>query len=291
MTEYMEDVLQPRSRRTWDVLKTWFKVAPAEAAAGEREKETEESVHSKEEEAVLSAPQANGDCCAAGVQGEGGTTHDSNAVPSLMATSNAEQTDSATVPTAAAEPAAADVVVEAARPEDEQKKAKPLLAVVSAEEVPNEASPVRAATDGIGGTISEEENQEQINGDHGNMVNQKRYQAHEQSCASVVTTTEVTTGNDSSRVEDVGPCPAGALLAQPGPVPLGSTGEVKAAGGSSEVEREGEGESKRGFYGWKVSECKVAADGTCQSCGEVLRSIELSADDEQRLLKQARVFY
>lgn len=37
---------------------------------------------------------------------------------------------------------------------------------------------------------------------------------------------------------------------------------------------------------WIVSECKVADDGTCGSCGEVLRSIELSEDDEERLLKQ-----
>ena len=37
---------------------------------------------------------------------------------------------------------------------------------------------------------------------------------------------------------------------------------------------------------WIVSECRVGDDGSCGSCGEVLRSIDLSKDDEERLLKQ-----
>ena len=39
-------------------------------------------------------------------------------------------------------------------------------------------------------------------------------------------------------------------------------------------------------HAWKVSECGVGKDGSCGNCGEVLGSIELSEDDERRLLKQ-----
>ena len=38
--------------------------------------------------------------------------------------------------------------------------------------------------------------------------------------------------------------------------------------------------------GWRVVECKVGTDGTCENCGEVLRSIDLSKEDEDRLLQQ-----
>lgn len=39
-------------------------------------------------------------------------------------------------------------------------------------------------------------------------------------------------------------------------------------------------------HGWRVVECRVGKDGSCGNCGEMLRSIELSEDDEKRLLKQ-----
>lgn len=39
-------------------------------------------------------------------------------------------------------------------------------------------------------------------------------------------------------------------------------------------------------HGWRVVECRVDNNGSCGSCGEMLRSIELSEDDEKRLLKQ-----
>lgn len=39
-------------------------------------------------------------------------------------------------------------------------------------------------------------------------------------------------------------------------------------------------------HGWRVVECRVDNNGSCGSCGEMLRSIELSEDDERRLLKQ-----
>lgn len=58
---------------------------------------------------------------------------------------------------------------------------------------------------------------------------------------------------------------------------------VEVAGGSA-CEGGGGGERCRGL--WKLSECKVALDGSCLKCGEVLRSIELSEDEEQRLLTQ-----
>ncbi|CBJ26017.1 conserved unknown protein [Ectocarpus siliculosus] len=55
--------------------------------------------------------------------------------------------------------------------------------------------------------------------------------------------------------------------------------QADAAGGEKKPPSGGAGS-------WIVRECYVRKDGTCENCGEVMRSIELSEDDEQRLLKQ-----
>lgn len=44
-----------------------------------------------------------------------------------------------------------------------------------------------------------------------------------------------------------------------------------------------------GGFIWKMAECKIDDDGSCGHCQETLRSIDLSEDDEKRLLKQVRL--
>lgn len=159
MTEYMEDVLQPRSRRSWDVLKAWFRVST----------------------------------------GGGSST--------------------------STDPAATEA----------KNDSKP--------EERGDGRVVAQATDASAQTTSASDG------------------------AALTASPPPTAGGDD-----------GAASPPPAPSP------APADAGSEDHSPRAEG-----GFGWCVTECKVGQDGTCESCDEVLRSIELSQDDEQRLLKQVRV--
>lgn len=179
MSEYMEDVLQPRSRHSWDVLKAWFEVA----GQGDNSTETvaDNDFGAKQDSSVaeqaVAAREANTDSTNKGDPNEG---------------------DGSTIAA--------------------QGSARP---GVDGNPPPLEGTEDTAAT----GDASESDSKATPAGE-----------------------------------EDATQTPEAVSCAPRSP---------SAVGG-----------------GWGVSECRVGKDGACGKCGEVLQSIELSEDDEQRLLKQ-----
>lgn len=191
MKEYMEDVLQPRSRAAWDVIKAWFRVAPTESP-----RDTGTSLGDVKECTVASSSAGS------------------------------------------------------VSPVEHGKDDGPSSSPCTSSALVGQSLVESEVTDGI------------------------------------------SEGHDGA-VDSSGP--------NPGARPDGGEAE-DGAGGDEEiavnptkgpvesdvaVEESGGAEAAGGFRGWRVSECTVADDGTCRNCGEKLKSIELSEDDEERLRKQA----
>lgn len=222
MSEYMEDVLQPRSRASWDVLKAWFRVAPSESSAGV---DTEDGERGRPPNGICSVGSAR-----EGPKNGAGREEVSTAVTPIVETkeefvASPRRDEAGNEGIAEGEKAgtAEEEGGEAAGKHQAPDRDNPVESAASIVAAPSADVPIAPAAAGT---------EENGNG------------------CSVAVVAVVTTAMD--RVE----CGAGEA--------------VTSAYGK----------------GWKVSECKVAPDGSCQSCGEILTSIELSADEEQRLLKQ-----
>ncbi len=289
MAEYMDDVLQPRSRHSWDVLKAWFKVGPNVIGNGVTEQSSKPAPAPEEpaeEGQVVGSSEA--DATDAAVAGEQRTEEASDddgkvkregqeaqqgtvvspapaaagAAASAPAPAAAAETEAAATPAPAASvdavAAAADVAVadgkSVAHAADSGKGKED--ACEPAKEPPppsSSSSPAAAAPDLELGDKAAGDRKEASSGD-----------------CSGDGDDPMGVGQEPQSDSDVG-ARAGASISESSSV---GGGDVATAGDSS------------CGSGWTVVESTVRADGTCENCGEVLRSIDLSLDDEQRLLKQ-----
>eukprot|EP00903_Cladosiphon_okamuranus_P008688 g8324.t1 len=236
MSEYMDDVLQPRSRHSWDVLKAWFRVGPNDIGNGATEESSEPAgprrprpPDSLEEGKTVAAAAAAADAGVArseeasdNVGASVGETEGEGGVKRETAASAA-----ATIP-AAVEPAAeATAEVTPAAPVAEAGQPTDLTVAEGEAAAPAPAAALEAAAD------------------------------------------DAAVGNPVGRSGDRND----TTVASKGP-----TSTAVSCGGGGD-----------GGGGWSVVECKVGADGTCENCGEVLRSVDLSKEDEERLLHQIEV--
>ena len=234
----MDDVLQPRSRHSWDVLKAWFRVGPNDIGNGVTEdagkrRRGPDSPEKGEVVATGAAADAGTDAVrseenregepsddvGAGV-GEGGGGSEQDTITAAPAAAVASPADAPTTeaeekPAEVAAPQAA-VAAAAAAPEPEPAVAKPAAAAAA-------TAPSRAASPPLE--------------------------------AAATAAAEV----------------GGATIGDNDDTTVASEGSPSAATSGG---------------GWRVVECKVGTDGTCENCGEVLRSIDLSKEDEDRLLQQ-----
>eukprot|EP00752_Nemacystus_decipiens_P005171 g4693.t1 len=254
MSEYMDDVLQPRSRHSWDVLKAWFRVGPNDIGNAVTEEPTKRRQADLPEEgeivgggdAAAAAPadtsavcskeqrkeESSDDASTHVAEGDGGAEHGTVAsVPATLA---------APVASPAASTADAEKTAEAAIAQAEAPVPTPAAAAAAPE--PQEAAaggaPVAAATAVSSCT------------------------AHPTVEGAAAADADV--GAKSDSVGGGGDCNDAASK--------GSQSAATADGG--------------GGGGWSVVECKVGTDGRCENCGEVLRSVDLSKEDEERLLQQ-----
>ncbi|CAB1119970.1 unnamed protein product [Ectocarpus sp. CCAP 1310/34] len=274
MTEYMDDVLQPRSRHSWDVLKSWFKVGPNVIGNGyvkHREVAAATTARTKPEEGEIENPRSGELPDNGGIsEGDGGESGQES-----TATSGA----AAAAPTLAGDAAGAPGVGDSA----------PSLskAVVATE-------PPSARPDGSHGTDS------------------ALAPASSSPSPAPAPQADGSSGDDATGAAATSPRAAGAYAvgrsfqadgcggddamedapqadgdeAVGGPTPVAGEDAVEEASPRADAAGGEKEPPSGGTSGWIVTECYVRKDGTCENCGEVMRSIELSEDDEQRLLKQ-----
>ncbi|CAM9258489.1 unnamed protein product [Hapterophycus canaliculatus] len=253
MTEYMDDVLQPRSRHSWDVLKAWFKVGPnvigngckeanqAAAAAAAR------TVEAPEQEESRSRNGGGGDTDAPDVEEprSGGPAEDGGA-----------------------------------RGADGRLEERAMCSGVA----PTQEAPPKRSTEGATAAEAEAEAAPTV-----------------AACAAAPACAEANEDDPMVVAPEAGS--DGDLAVNAGPHAEGRGGggggggdddkdvaETAEAGGDGD-EKDAKNQSSSGggtddTGSWSVKECYVRSNGMCENCGEVLRSIDLPKDEEQRLLKQ-----
>lgn len=222
----MDDVLQPRSRHSWDVLKAWFRVGLNDIGNGVTEDSSKPAGPRRppdsQEEGEIVAAAAAADVYAARSEKQRNEEPSDNVDANVGKRGGEEGAKQETVPAAATTPAAeaaAAVVTPAVATAEAGQPAESTATQAEA------ATPARTA-------------------------------AHEAAADDAVVGNPVGPSGDSNDTT------------------AASKGSPSAAG------------SCGGGGGWNVVECKVGADGTCENCGEVLRSVDLSKADEERLLHQ-----
>lgn len=267
MSEYMDDVLQPRSRHSWDVLKAWFRVGPNDIGNGVTEESTKPAAPRRRagstEGEVVAATDTNADAPAVrfGERAQEELSGDAGAGAGEEETGPEQETAAA----AAATPVGADV--DAA--EREQRQEEP--------------------SDDAGAGKGEKEAGRETAGNAGTTPAAEAGQpAAEVTQAKAATAAAAET--EASEVVPTPPTcaatPALEAAAADGGVaddPVGVDGDSMD---TTAANRGSTGVAGGGGSGWSVVECKVGTDGTCENCGEVLRSVDLSKDDEERLLRQ-----
>lgn len=253
MKEYMEDVLQPRSRASWDVIKAWFRAASARTESGS---ESGPGPGSESAAACGGQGDASGGDVKANSEGHEGSVGNGDCAGTSATRCSGKEGGEMQAATAEAG-GGVECSVRAGGLEGKggqsvaQPMETPAAEAMGAEEAPGKgaggapdsmsSSDASARSGECGGRGDVKE--EALEGDAVGAADQ--------------------TGTNGSLRPD---CQGKA-------VSDGKDGRhVEAEGG------------KR----WRILECTVADDGTCTSCGEKLQSIELSEDDEQRLRKQAR---
>lgn len=222
----MDDVLQPRSRHSWDVLKAWFKVGPN--AIGNGCIETKEAAATG---GTAESPEESGS--RSHTDGDGGT--DVQETPS-GGLSGSGGIDGRLGEGGVSSGGAAAPEVPPKRPTDGASAADTAAATT----VPACATASAAEGDDAVAAFAEVDGNGVLGGD-GDPAPKAGPQA------------------DSGGGHDAIADPHGA----------GADGGGDDGGGS-----------------WSVKECYVRFNGMCENCGEVLRSIDLPKDEEERLLKQ-----
>lgn len=322
MTEYMDDVLQPRSRHSWDVLKAWFIAAGGReittttattttsatsttaattaatatgsttataavttaAAAADSTTRKCAAEEGEDEEMTLVLPQDDGgddgsDGCGHGdIAKEERTPREArreteNATAGVSEPPNALEKDGAVV---AAAPSPVDAEVAATRP---PPTTTTTAAISNAEEGVRETESTAAAA----AAASEPPNGVEKDG----AVVAAAPSPVDADGTTTPTLPTTTTAISSVSVADGDGDSDMASPTRPRPAADNSLEAARGAPPSDSGGGDGGGGDAGGACGdWVVSECKVADDGSCGSCGEVLRSIDLSEDDEERMLKQ-----
>lgn len=281
MTEYMDDVLQPRSRHSWDVLKAWFKVGPNVIGNGcvkNREVAAATTARTEPEEGDAEKPRSAGLPDNDGIGGGDGeaSVQEPTATSGAAAAVSAVPGETGGVPgDDDSAPSSSELVTSkppSASPDDSHG--------TDSAPAPVSSSPSRVPTPRVDGDCGDD-------------------------ATGAASTTPRAAGADatggSSQADGGGDDDAMGRVPQAdgGDDAVGDHPHVAgddAVEGSPQADAAGaEKEPPSGGPGsWNVTECYVRKDGTCENCGEVMRSIELSEDDEQRLLKQVgsgRLFY
>lgn len=243
MSEYMDDVLQPRSRHSWDVLKKWFRVGPNDIGNGVTKGNGDEPAGSRQQadapeegEIVVAADDA---VCSAEKRQEEAPNGGSAGVGEGKDGVDQEPIAAAVTTTPAAEAAAVETPVAASADAGQPAAAAVTTDVKAATPAPAAAAPQETEAAGMALTAP--------------------------------------TSGATPALE------AGAADVSAAGDPVRGSGDsndtTSAKTGSPGVNGGGGG-------GWSVVECKIGIDGTCENCGEVLRSVDLSQDEEERLLRQ-----
>ncbi|CAM9736570.1 unnamed protein product [Ectocarpus sp. 12 AP-2014] len=273
MTEYMDDVLQPRSRHSWDVLRAWFKVGPNVIGNGcvkHREVAVAATARTEPEEGEIEKPRSGGlpdtDVTRGGDGGESGQA--STATSGAAAAAPALAGDAAGAPgVRGSAPSSSETVASeppSASPDGGHGSDSALA--------PSSSSPSPAPT-------------RQADGRSGDDATGAATSSPRAAGADAVGgSSQADGGGGDDAMEDAPQADGDEAVGDPPSVASEDAVEeaiprADAAGGEKEPPSGGAGS-------WIVTECYVRKDGTCENCGEVMRSIELSEDDEQRLLKQ-----
>lgn len=276
----MDDVLQPRSRHSWDVLKAWFKVAPNDIGNGVTE-QVKPAAAAQEEK-----PEASGN-------GDPGGGKDGAVEPGTPSTAVATDAED----TAAAQAAG---VVEAEQGTVSTTVTTEVVGVPAASEAtsstpaPSDApeqdtsvsssspSPSKAVIPKTPGAAEDRDDiATAADGDDSMGLEKKSPRGDDKVDADSSPMETETEEESSSRGGD------GDAIGVAKDLPS-DEGVCAAEGADADVDADAAlKESPSGSDGsWRVTECKVDEDGTCNNCGEVLKSIDLSPDDERRLLEQ-----
>lgn len=256
MSEYMDDVLQPRSRHSWDVLKAWFKVGPNDVRHDVTEEDSTPAgpgrrVDSPEGGEIVAAGGGAAAAIRSGEQGREEPSDDGGAGVGDGEEGVERKAIATAATTPAAESAAVDVAVAVAPPAAAAtaEGGQPAAAASAQAEA---ATPSPA---GAGAAAAEPE-------------------ATATAAPSVPACAAAPALEAAAADAGVADDPVGVD---------GDSNDTTAANKGSPSVNGGSGGD------WRVVECKVGTDGKCENCGEVLRSVDLSKEDEERLLRQVGV--
>lgn len=232
MTEYMDDVLQPRSRDSWDVLKAWFSIAVTTT-----------------------------------------TTAASNTSTSPATICSGSNTTAATTTTAATSvqksvPETSAISTKTATMKEKSEKNDASFGQEGQREADGGASAAAASSTELATKSSL--------GDEAFVTKADIAAGKNDADPNAESSTVSKQPGDTNRDGSAAPLP-------PLTPPL-VDGEMEC---EALPPSGGDGDNSQG---WSLTECKIAQNGSCHNCGEVLRSIEIPESDERRLLKQVRAF-